>query len=71
MLRHRPRRSARSLLLHPAVGWSGLAVLYLAGGVLNVLLAVSTSRVWPLVLAGTLGVVGCLCCCAAARSLRR
>lgn len=71
MLRHRPHRSARTVLLHPALGWLALAALYLAGGVLNFLLAVSTSRLWPIVLAATLGVIAALCVYAAARSLRR
>lgn len=71
MLRQRPHRSARSVLFHPALGWFALAALYLAGCVLNFMLSMSTSRVWPLVLAGTLGVIAALCLYAAARSLRR
>ncbi len=71
MLRHRPHRSARTVLLHPALGWLALTALYLAGGVLNLLLAVSTARLWPLVLAVVLGVIAALCAYAAARSLRR
>ena len=71
MLRHRPHRSARNVLLHPALGWLALAALYLAGCVLNFLLAISTARFWPLVLAVTLGVIACLCGFAAGRSLRR
>lgn len=71
MLRHRPHRSAHSILVHPALGWIALAALYLAGCVLNFILALSTRRLWPLVLAATLGVIAGLCVCAAARSLRR
>jgi uncharacterized membrane protein len=71
MLRHRPHRRARNALLHPALGWLALAALYLAGSVLNFLLALSTSRLWPLVLAATLAVIAALCVYAAARSLRR
>lgn len=71
MLRQRPHRGARNVLLHPALGWFALATLYLAGGVLNLMLSVSTSRAWPLVLAGTLGVIAGLCLYAAARALRR
>lgn len=71
MLRHRPHRSARSVLLHPALGWLALTGLYLAGCVLNLMLSVSTDRLWPMVLAVTLGVISALCAYAAARSLRR
>lgn len=71
MLRHRPHRSAHTVLLHPALGWFALAALYLAGCVLNALLALSTSRVWPLVLAVALGSISGLCLYAAARRLRR
>ena len=71
MLRHRPHRRARNVLLHPALGWFALAALYLAGCVLNLLLAVSTARVWPLVLAVLLGVIAALSVYAGARSLRR
>ena len=71
MLRQRPHRGARDALLHPAVGWFALAALYLAGCVLNLMLSVSTSRVWPLVLAAALGVIAGMCVYAAARSLRR
>ncbi|MPZ86192.1 MAG: hypothetical protein GEV28_39800 [Actinophytocola sp.] len=71
MLRHRPHRVARGVLLHPAFGWLALAALYLAGAVLNLLLAISTARMWPLVLAVSLMVVSGLCVTAAARSLRR
>ncbi len=70
MLRQRPPRGARNLLLHPALGWFALAALYLAGCVLNFMLSMSTSRVWPLVLAVTLGSIAGLCVYAAARSLR-
>jgi uncharacterized membrane protein len=71
MLRQRPHRSARNVLLHPALGWFALAALYLAGCVLNFMLSMSTARVWPLVLAVTLGVIAGLCVYAAARRLRR
>jgi hypothetical protein len=71
MLRHRPHRSARGVLLDPVVGWVALTLLYLAGGVLNLLLAIRTAAVWPLVLAGALGVVAAMCLLAAGRSLRR
>jgi hypothetical protein len=71
MLRHRPHRGARKVLLHPALGWVALTALYLAGCVLNFMLAMSTSRVWPLVLSATLGVIAGLCLYAAARRLRR
>ncbi|HWM04863.1 MAG TPA: hypothetical protein VNP92_21195 [Actinophytocola sp.] len=71
MLRHRPHLSARSVLLHPVMGWAALTLLYLAGGVLNLLLAISTAAVWPLVLAVALGVVAAMCLLAAGRSLRR
>lgn len=71
MLRQRPHRSARNLLLHPGLGWFALAALYLAGCVLNLMLSVSTSRLWPLVLSATLGVIAGLCMYAAVRSLRR
>ena len=71
MLRHRPHRRARNVLLHPALGWFALAALYLAGCVLNFMLAMSTSRAWPIVLAATLGVVAALSVYAGARSLRR
>jgi len=70
MLRQRPHRSARNILLHPALGWFALAALYLAGCVLNFMLSMSTARVWPLVLAVTLGVIAGLCVYAAARRLR-
>jgi hypothetical protein len=71
MLRHRPHRSAHTVLLHPALGWFALAALYLAGCVLNALLALSTARVWPLVLAVALAGISGLCLYAAARRLRR
>lgn len=71
MLRHRPHRTARSVLLHPALGWLALAALYLAAAVLNLLLAISTAHMWPLVLAVTLMVIAGLCVAAAARGLRR
>lgn len=71
MLRPRPHRRARDVLLHPALGWTGLAALYAAGCVLNLMLAASTARMWLLVLAALLGVVAGLCLYAAARSLRR
>ncbi|HEV7650050.1 MAG TPA: hypothetical protein VGP26_18030 [Actinophytocola sp.] len=71
MLRHRPHSRARNVLLHPALGWFALAALYLAGCVLNFLLAISTSQIWPLVLAVTLGVVAVLSGYAGTRSLRR
>jgi hypothetical protein len=71
MLRHRPHRNVHTVLLHPALGWFVLATLYLAGCVLNAMLALSTSRVWPLVLAVTLGAISGLCLYAAARRLRR
>ncbi len=71
MLRHRPHHSARNVLLHPALGWLALAALYLAGCVLNFMLAVSTARLWPVVLAAALGVIAALCVYAATRRLRR
>ena len=71
MLRHRPHRRARNVLLHPALGWFALAALYLAGCVLNFMLALSTSRVWPLVLAVTLGAIAGVSVHSAVRSLRR
>jgi uncharacterized membrane protein len=71
MLRHRPHRSAHTVLLHPALGWFALAALYLAGCVLNTMLAMSTSRMWPLVLSVALGVISGLCLAAAARRLRQ
>ncbi|HEY7597853.1 MAG TPA: hypothetical protein VH969_32235 [Actinophytocola sp.] len=71
MLRQRPHRTARNVLLHPALGWFALAALYFAGCVLNFMLSMSTARVWPLVLSGTLGVIAALCVFAAGRSLRR
>ncbi|HEX2133107.1 MAG TPA: hypothetical protein VHH15_16290 [Actinophytocola sp.] len=71
MLRHRPHRGARGVMLHPATGWVALAVLYLAAVVLNVLLAASTEEFWPLALAVVLGAGSVACATAAARSLRR
>lgn len=71
MLRHRPRRTARSVLLHPATGWLTLALLYFVAMVLNVLLAVSTGRFWPLLLAAVLGGASGACASAAARSRER
>ncbi|OLF13593.1 hypothetical protein [Actinophytocola xanthii] len=70
MLRRRPHRTARSVLLHPATGWLTLAVLYFTAAVLNVLLAVNTNRLWPLLLATVLGVVSAGCALCAGRSLR-
>lgn len=70
MLRPRPHRIARGVLAHPAIGWLALAVLYLAAAGLNLLLAVSTSRMWPIVLAALLIAVAGLCVTAAARRLR-
>jgi len=70
MLRHRPHRTARSVLLHPATGWLALSVLYFVAVVLNVLLALTTGRLWPLVLAAVLGGATGACVSAARRSLR-
>lgn len=71
MLRHRPRRAARRVLLHPATGWLTLSVLYLAAAVLNVLLAVSVGRFWPLFLAVVLCGASGACVSAAVRSMGR
>jgi hypothetical protein len=71
MLRRRPHPHVRTVLLHPALAWLALAALYLAGAVLNFMLALSTARMWPLVLAVSLMVITGLCVTAAARSLRR
>jgi hypothetical protein len=70
LLRHRPHRSEHTVP-RPALGWFALAALYLAGCVLNAMLALSTSRMWPLVLAAALGAISALCLYAAARRLRR
>jgi hypothetical protein len=69
MLRHRPRRTARTVLLHPATGWAVLSVLYLVAVVLNVLLAIATARLWPLLLAAMLSGAFGGCAKAAVRSL--
>ncbi|MCT2586098.1 hypothetical protein [Actinophytocola gossypii] len=71
MLRHRPHRRGRGVVLHPAAGWLALSVLYLAAVVLNVLLAASTEEFWPLALAVVLGAGALACAAVAGRNLHR
>ena len=70
MLRQRPHRTARGVLLHAATGWIALSVLYLVAVALNVLLAVGTDEVWPLGLAVLLAAAAAACVVAAVRRLR-
>jgi len=51
MLRRRSRRVAPGWLRHPATGWFFLATLYLVATVINALLAISMSAVWPALVA--------------------
>lgn len=60
MLRRRPRR-----VRHPAAGWLFLAGLYLAAAVVNLLLALSMSVLWPAMLAAVMaGVAAVFLVCA-------
>jgi hypothetical protein len=70
MLRRRSRRVAPGWLRHPATGWLFLATLYLAATVINALLAISMSAVWPALVALVLGTIAGVCASTGIRTLR-
>lgn len=70
MLRRRPRRVAPGWLRHPATGWLFLATLYLAATVINALLAISMSAVWPALIALVLAAIATVCATSGFRALR-
>lgn len=70
MLRRRPRRVAPGWLRHPATGWLFLAALYAVATVINTLLAISMSAVWPALVALVLATIAGLCAATGVRSLR-
>lgn len=70
MLRRRPRRVTLDWLRHPATGWIFLATLYLAATVINTLLAISMSAVWPALVALVLATIAGVCATTAYHTLR-
>jgi hypothetical protein len=70
MLRSRPRRFAPRWLRHPATGWLFLSALYLAATVINALLAISMSAVWPALIALVLAMIAGVCATTGIRTMR-
>ncbi len=70
MLRRRPRRFTPGWLRHPATGWLFLAALYVAATVINALLAISMSAVWPALIALILAAIAGVCAATGIRTMR-